>query len=357
MISCMAMSAKSASRASVVKAIIRRNNNDRMVPMLPGVRDVERLRNLYGLCYRVVFAMHMVEMAQKRLDKASELVLANAIDFMNAGCGILFASGATPRDAKVGIVLVQTAIELMAKYRLVRERGLGAIVRGTPPEGDLIAAAVSGSLKTIGYGECLTAIQENETFTETDRELVARVQQLRNSLVHFTAKVDVEAVRMDVAWILIRVLGMFAAGQERDQGEVRNYARFLDPGNFKRLTSFEPYRAEAVDSALDSLDSEAVFRCWECGVDALSVRPSETYFCHCCGLTADLGMAAFTACTLCGNDDGVYFDPLNAVRGVHHGRCLHCETFVGVVVCDSCGTMRSQAEGLPALACTECADA
>ena len=295
-------------------------------------------------------------MAQKRRNNAPELVLANAIDFLNAGFGILFASGATPRDAKVGIVSIQTAIELMAKYRLVRERGLSAIVRGTPPEGDLIAAAVSGSLKTIGYGECLKAIQENEDFTEMERELVARVQQLRNSLVHFTAKVDVGAVRMDVARLLVRALGMFAAGQERDQGEMQNYARFLDPGNFERLTSFEPYRAEAVDSALASLDGEAVFRCWECGAEALSVRRSETYFCHCCGLTADLSMAAFTVCTLCGKDDGVCFDPLNATRGVHHGRCLYCEVFVGVVVCDSCGKVCSQAEGLPALACTECVD-
>lgn len=306
---------------------------------------------------QALFGVMVMAMAQKRKHNAADLVLANAIDFLNAGLGILFARGATPRDAKVGVVSIQTAIELMAKYRLVKERGLSAIVRGTPPTGDLIAAAVSGSLKTIGYGECLRAIRENEGFTETEEELVGRLQQLRNSLVHFTAEVDVAAVRMDAAWLLIRALGMFAAGQERDQGEMQTHARFLEPANFERLTSFEPYRAEAVDSAIDSLDSETVLRCWECGVEALSVRPSETYFCHCCGLTADLGMAAFTACTLCGKADGVCFDPLNETRGVHHGRCLHCETLVGVVVCKFCGKTRPQAEGLPALACTECVDA
>lgn len=279
------------------------------------------------------------------------LVLANAIDFLNAGLSILFASGATPREAKVGIVSIQTAVELMAKYRLVKERGLAGIVRGNPPEGDLVAAASTGALKTIGYGECLRAIQKDERFTEMERDLVAHVQQLRNSLVHFTAKVDVEAVRMDLAWLLIRALGMFAAGEERDQGQMLNYACFLDRGNFERLTRYEPYQSEAVDSALDSPDSEAVLRCWECGIDALSLRPSETYFCHCCGLTADLSMAAFTACTLCGEKNGVCFDPLNKTAGVHHGRCLHCDTIVGVVVCDDCGETRSQPKNMTAHPC------
>ena len=287
-------------------------------------------------------------------EKAAKLVLANAIDFLNAGLDILLVRSATPRDAKAGVVLIQTAIELLAKYRLIRERGLGAIVRGTAPSDNLIEAVAAGSLKTIGYGECLGAIRETEAFTKMEEELVARVQRLRNALVHFTAEVDAEGVRMDVAWLLIRALGMFASGEERDQGEMQTHARFLSPANFGRLTSYGPYRDEAVDSALDSPDSETVFRCWECGVDALSLRPSETYFCHCCGLTADLQMAAFTGCTLCGKAEGVCFDPLNETRGVHRGRCLHCDTFVGVVVCKTCGAARSQAEGLPAKDCPEC---
>jgi hypothetical protein len=294
---------------------------------------------------------------RKRKQNAAELVLANAIDFLNAGLDILFAPGATARQAKAGVVTIQTAIELMAKYRLIREHGLSVIVRGTPPSGDLLAAARSGSLRTIGYGECLKAIREAEAFTPIEEELVGRVQQLRNSLVHFAADVDVNELQMDLAWLLIRALGMFAAGQERDQGEMQTHARFLDAANFQRLINFRPYRDEAVDSALDSIDSEEVLRCWECGVDALSVRPSDTYFCHCCGLTAELGMASFASCVLCGETKGVCYDPLNETGGVHKGRCLHCETFVGVVTCASCGTAQSQLEGRPALACAECVDA
>ena len=130
----------------------------------------------------------------------------------------------------------------------------------------------------------------------------------------------------------------------------------MDPDVFERLTNFGPYQAQSVDSAIESLDGENVYRCWECGVDALSARLSENYFCHCCGLTVIIDAAAFVSCALCGEADGVCFDPLNETRGVYRGKCLNCETFVGVVVCEVCGVARSQAEGLPALECPVCVD-
>lgn len=286
---------------------------------------------------------------------AADLILTNAIDFLNEGLDIIFTVGGTTRQSKSGIVLVQTAIELLAKYRLVKEHGLIAIIRGAVPSGDLRVAALNGSLRTIGYGECLKAIRKDEAFSEIEEELVSRVQQLRNSLVHFSAEIDINQVRMDLAWLLIRALGMFAAGQERDQGEMQTHARFLDPANFHRLINFQPYRDEAVDSALDNIDSEDVHRCWECGVDSLSVRPSDNYFCHCCGLTAYLGSASFTGCTVCGEARGVCYDPLNETQGAYRGRCLFCRTFIEVVICDSCSAARSQVAGFP-VSCTECVE-
>ena len=295
-------------------------------------------------------------MGREKGSSPGDLVFANARDFLNTGLRVLFADGATARDAKVGVVSIQTAIELLLKYRLVTEGGFRSIVKGSIPRGDLVAAASSGRLRTIGYSEGLKKIWQDESFSDTDRELFGRAQNLRNALVHFTADVDVDEVRMELAWVLIGALGIFGAGQDRDQGEMQTHERFLDQDVFEHLTNFRPYRDQSVDSALESLDGENVYRCWVCGVDALSARASDTYFCHCCGLTADMDMAAFVNCTLCGEADGVCFDPLNETQGVHHGRCLHCETFVGVVVCDACGGTRSQAEGLPALECPVCAD-
>ena len=177
-------------------------------------------------------------MPQDRMHCPAKLLLANARDFLNTGLGILFASDATPRDAKVGVVSIQTAIELLLKYRLVKENGLTSIVNGPTPQGNLVAAAVAGSLRTIGYGKGLGRIREIEGLTETEEELFRRAQDLRNALVHFTADVDVVEVRMELSWVLIGALGMFAAGEERDQGEMQTHARFLDPKNFERLTNF-----------------------------------------------------------------------------------------------------------------------
>ena len=295
-------------------------------------------------------------MARQKNYGLTELLLMNALDFLNAGLERLFSDEATRRDVKVAVVSIQTAIELLLKYRLANEGGLAAIVRGPPPKGDVITAAGSGGLRTIGYRQSLKKVSESEYINETEHELFGHAQNLRNALVHFTADVDVDEIRQNMAWVLVGALAMFAAGQERDQGEMQTHARFLDSGNFERLTSFEQYRAQSVDSALDSPDSEHVYRCWECGVDALSLRPTETLFCHCCGLTAVLDMAGFTACTLCGKADAVLFDPLNETHGVHPGRCLDCGASVGVIVCQSCGEIRSQAGGLPARTCVVCGD-
>lgn len=295
-------------------------------------------------------------MGREKGSRPADLVFANARDFLNTGLRVLFAEGATAQDAKVGVVSIQTAIELLLKYRLIAEGGFGSIVKGRIPKGDLVAAASSGRFRTIGYTEGLKKIEQDEGFSDTERELFERAQHLRNALVHFTADVDVDEVRMELAWVLIGALGIFGAGQDRDQGEMQSHERFLDRDVFETLTNFRPYRDQSVDSAIEGGDGEYVYRCWVCGVDALSVRASDTYFCHCCGLTADMDMAAFANCALCGEADGVCFDPLNETQGVHRGRCLYCKTFVGVIVCDQCGGVRSQAEGLPAPDCPVCAD-
>ena len=107
-------------------------------------------------------------MAQERKHCPAELVFTNALDFLNTGLGILFANGATPRDAKVGVVSIQTAIELLLKYRLIKENGFSSIVHGSPPKGDLTASAMSGTFTTIGYGQSLQKIRENESFSETE---------------------------------------------------------------------------------------------------------------------------------------------------------------------------------------------
>lgn len=274
-------------------------------------------------------------------EPALALLEQNAIDFLNAGLALLFGKSASERDAKLAIVSLQTAVELFAKQRLVVDYGLVSILRGARPGGDLLAAAKSGAMRTIGFGEALKVIESDEGFADGDREVITNAQQLRNALVHFAAEVEVSEIRHEMAWLLVRVLAMFAAGQRRDQGEMQSHAQFLEPTNFHALINFGPYRAEAVDCAQDSPDTVDVTRCWECDEDTLSERLSGSYFCYCCGFTVEGSAVGHADCVVCNRRKGVLYDPLNQVKGVHNGRCLHCETSLSVAACDDCGSVGS----------------
>ena len=154
--------------------------------------------------------------------------------------------------------------------------------------------------------------------------------------------------------MLIRALGMFAAGEERDCGQFQNHRRFLNDANFKALTTYGAYRDEAVDSAIEDIDSEQVFRCWECGVDAMSLRVSSTYFCHCCGLTVGANSVAYADCSLCESPRGVCYDRLNSTNGLHHGKCLHCDKRLMVWRCSQCGATHSLLGDSPPTSCKQC---
>jgi hypothetical protein len=222
-----------------------------------------------------------------KTNRPAGLILVNATDFLNAGLALLFAKNVTSRDAKLAIVSIQTSVELLAKFRLARDKALSAIIRGNQlPRGSLTKAAQAGDFRTIGYSECVKEISKQGEITEKDIEVIGRLQNLRNALVHFAASIDIADVRINTAWILVRVPAMFAAGEDRDIGEFQNHRSFLDSDNFSSLINFGPYRDDAVDVAAENLGSEDIFRCWECENDSISLRTSETYYCYCCGLTA-----------------------------------------------------------------------
>jgi hypothetical protein len=284
----------------------------------------------------------------------AQAVLSNARDFLNVGLTILFSPNATCPETKVATISIQSAIELLAKYKLIRELGISSIVQGRVPDGPIEVALREGKLRTIGYGACLKKIENREGFSKAERDLAHKLQELRNSLIHLTADVDVEDVRTHAAWMLVRALGMFAAGEERDYGGFQNHCRFLDGANFKALTNYGAYREEAVDSATENFDTEQVFRCWECGVDAMSLRLSSTYFCYCCGLTVLADAVAYADCSLCESPHGVCYDPYNSTNGLHHGKCLHCDKTLMVWRCCRCGATHCLLGGPPPTNCKQC---
>lgn len=280
-----------------------------------------------------------------RSEEAAILLRSNAIDFLNGGISLLFDSEATARHAKVAVISIQTAVELFAKYRIVRELGFEAIVRkGAPPKGGhLLTAAALGHFSTLGFDGCLEKIGDLEWLDEWQRELVSELQKSRNTLVHFAGDLEVDDTRRTVAALLVQVLALFAAGRDRDYPEMQTHRQFLDAKNFDDLTAHPEFIVEAFDAASGDLDAEEISRCWECARETLTRRPVQSYFCWTCGLTAQADVAGFAPCWQCLQSNSVAFDRLNEADGAHFGRCLVCGKTAYVSDCTWCGERRSEA--------------
>lgn len=286
--------------------------------------------------------------------KAGLLIVDNAIDFLNGGLELLFADDLSARTAKVAVVSIQTAIELLAKYRMVREAGLQSIVRGKLPSGDIERAVKEGSFSTLGFGDVLELVDAIEGLRDDEKSLIYELVNLRNDLVHFSSEVAPEEVKLKCVHSLARVLSIFALGEARDAGEMEDYHQFLSEPNFEELINFDPYRAEAVDAALESLDTEKILKCYRCGNESFCLRTSEFYFCHCCGFGVTSDAIDFAACHTCGLEEGVFFDPLNTTNNMHYGKCMDCDVKQWVWECQNCNTVISQLDGQVRRGCPTC---
>jgi hypothetical protein len=285
---------------------------------------------------------------------AAQRILDNAADFLNGGLELLFADGFLDRTAKVAVVSIQTAIELLAKYRMVREAGFQSIVRGKLPSGDIERAVKEGNFSTLGFGEVLDLVDAIEGLRDDEKSIIHELVNLRNDLVHFASDIDPEAVKLNCVHSLARVLSIFALGDARDVGEMEDYRQFLSEANFNELINFAPYRAEAVDAAHESLDTEKVLKCCMCGNESFCLRASDNYFCHCCGFGVVSDAIAFTDCVACGSMERVFFDPLNTTNDMHYGKCMDCEAKQWAWECPNCGTVVSQLDCRARRACPAC---
>lgn len=285
---------------------------------------------------------------------AAEKICDNALDFLNGGLELLFAENLTSQKAKLAVISIQTSVELLAKYRLVRDDGLQAIIDGELPSGRVEQAAKDGKFKTIGFGKALSLIREREMLQEFEKSLIKELVSLRNALVHFSSEVDPQDVKQTCAHILARVLAMFALGEEREYGEMTDYRRFLSEENFEALINFEPYRAESVDAALESPDTRTVVKCYQCKNESLSLRLSENYLCHCCGFGIVEDAIGFADCCACQAKLAVFYDPLNLTNGMYYGKCMDCKTVQWVWDCSECDAVISQLENKKRRACPEC---
>ncbi len=263
---------------------------------------------------------------------STDALRENAIDFLNAGLDLLFHKPLDQRRGKLTLVALQTAVELLVKYRLVQEQGLSAILvkKKTDTVVDLNTA------RTITYSDSLEKVEGLEGLLDWDRYVIDEMAAMRNRLVHFTAEIDLERLALQCYAIACTALAMFAMGRARDNGEMSDYRMFLSESNFRGLTENKSYRSEALDAAYDCLDTEGVKYCYKCKCESLSLRVSDVYFCHCCGFSINKEVVGFADCISCESRSMVFYDAYNTTGVSHYARCIACEVFQWVERCSEC---------------------
>jgi hypothetical protein len=102
-----------------------------------------------------------------------DIIRDNACDFLNAGLSLLCNKAADSSDIKLSIVVIQTSIELLAKFRMMKDQGIEAIIVGNKaPPSPILKSAISGRFRTISYSEGLKSIRLREELTSTDDRLI-----------------------------------------------------------------------------------------------------------------------------------------------------------------------------------------
>ncbi|MFZ3282925.1 hypothetical protein [Pseudomonas sp.] len=277
--------------------------------------------------------------------RAAIALLENAKDFLNAGLNLLFAEKLDRQSVKLAVISLQTAVELLVKYRLLQESGLAAIMENLNPGVDI------ESIRTITFSASIKAVESLESFVEWEYNAILKMAALRNKLIHFSTEVEPEVLKGNCLSLICSALAMFAKGQSRDYGEMVDYSTFLSAGNLLVLTSNESYRSEALDAAYDNIDSKAVKYCYKCKCESLSLRTSDVYFCHCCGFTIDKEVVSFATCAICSAHSMVFYDALNITGVSHYGKCMACERFQWVQACRDCDRITVTLKPLSKSAC------
>lgn len=266
-------------------------------------------------------------------------VFDNSTDFLNVGIEILFRKNGDVRYAKVAILSIQTAIELLAKYRLAYDGGLDAIRLKTKN---------TDKFKTINYWDVIKKIgKEYHELGDYEKEIFLEMAELRNNLIHFSGDINPECLKDTCMALLCAAFPVFSMGEKRDEHEMKDYRWFLTEENYNFLINNATYRAEALDNAYaSSYNLSIVERCYNCHCESFSLRDSDVYFCHCCGFTIDKEIIDFCECSIChqrhvaydtlNEQSGIEFEGFRSYGGLFYGRCISCDEVQWVSCCPEC---------------------
>ncbi len=234
--------------------------------------------------------------------------------------------------ATVVTVLTQMAVELASTAMILRNEGLAGVIlpKNLPAtESEAEAHWKSGTIRTMSFEDLKPKAAQylgDDGFWST----VDFLQRNRNKLVHFHAPLH-EGDRFDLKYeatdILIQVIAALRGTDEYDFAY--GSESFLGKKLFKRLLSFEPYRAgiEARAREIEILP----LKCPICGIRAYS-RDGEV--CIGCGWAGEFNLLKCFKCS----ERAVIFDnlnlPLNAwLKAV----CGNCDWEGRAHHCSECG--------------------
>ena len=271
----------------------------------------------------------------------------------------------TAADAKFIITDLQMGLELLLKFRLVRDRGLNKILASNRTARSDIAEIKSGAINTLGFGKCLETIMKIEDFSPYELGLLKQFQTLRNAVVHFGADVDPKDILVAASHLVLKPLQCIVYGTHPESQFVPRGVpiagpreSYIDQQILCRLIRFPPYVEEAERDAQAS-DGFGVELCWACSNRTLVVQVTDDLYCFCCGETSSEGSVGWADCFKCGKPRGVVFDALNEQDNVHTAKCLDCGCREGILVCPACDYVGPShfcgtVEGYDGLVCFKC---
>lgn len=257
-------------------------------------------------------------------------LLKNGIDFLNHSLKMVVDPKSDAVQAKLAVVNLQIALELLIKYRLAKDFGLQSIcltdLKTVP---DLSSAVAEGKVKTQTYELCRQGILKRLNLEDYERDLLSQFQRHRNAIVHFSLNVQRDESIVACAHLVLKVIRRIL--ESEPETWLKHY---LDPTVYKALTDFKPYVDEAVEDA--HTIGEETKLCYECSKETLTLLPNGDYYCFCCGTHNCSEHVPYADCPFCKGHMCVAYDVLNPDNGIFQGKCLRCDEMLLVAECTSC---------------------
>ncbi len=193
-------------------------------------------------------------------------LLKNGTDFLNHSLKMVVDPKSDAVQAKLAVVNLQIALELLIKYRLAKDYGLQSICQTDLKNvADLHSAVAEGKVKTKMYEVCRQEILKRLNMEDYERDLLSQFQRHRNAIVHFSLNVQRDESIVACAHLVLKVIRRIL--ESEPDTWLKHY---LDPAVYSALIDFKPYVDEAVEDA--HTIGKTTKLCYECSKETWRFR-------------------------------------------------------------------------------------